>query len=53
LCECLRTGAPHFIPPGFSLGNMRAIEAVLQSIGTNRPVDLPSAMSASVAEEQG
>ncbi len=40
LCECLETSTAHRIPPEFSLGNMRAIDAVLESIQTGQPVDL-------------
>ncbi len=40
ICDCLATNAPHRIPPEFSLGNMRAIDAVHESIRTGRPVDL-------------
>jgi len=40
LCECLEKGASNRIPPEFSLGNMRVIDAVLESIQTGNPVDL-------------
>ena len=42
LCDCLATNTPHRIPPEFSLGNMRTIDAVHQSIRTGNPVDLPA-----------
>ncbi len=42
LCSCLASDRPHRIPPEFSLGNMRTIDAVHESIRSGRPVDLPS-----------
>ena len=41
LCECLEGNASHRIPPEFSLGNMRVIDAVFESIRTGQPVDVP------------
>ena len=41
LCECLDTGRPPLISPEFSLGNMRVIDAVYESMRTGQPVDLP------------
>ena len=41
LCECLDSNAAHRIPPEFSLGNMRVIDAVFESIRTGQPVDVP------------
>ena len=38
LCECLDGHASHRIPPEFSLGNMRVIDAVFESIRTGQPV---------------
>ena len=40
LVECLETNTPHRIPPEFSLGNMRVIDAVYESMKTRKPVDL-------------
>ena len=42
LCNCLATDKPHRIPPEFSLGNMRTIDAVHESIRSGKPVDLPA-----------
>ena len=40
LCECLESGTPHRIPPENSLGNMRVIDAIFESIKTRQPVKL-------------
>jgi predicted dehydrogenase len=40
LCECLETGVPHRIPPENSLGNMRVIDAIFESMGSGQPVGL-------------
>lgn len=40
LCACLSTGGPHRIPGGNSLGNMKVIDAVHESIDSERPVVL-------------
>lgn len=42
LCSCLASDRPHRISPEFSLGNMRTIDAVYESIATGKPVDLPA-----------
>jgi predicted dehydrogenase len=42
LVECLETDTPHRIPAEFSLGNMRVIDAVYESMRTRKPVDLES-----------
>ena len=42
LCSCLASDRPHRISPEFSLGNMRTIDAVYESIASGRPVDLPA-----------
>ena len=42
LCKCLETGLPPRISPEFSLGNMRAIDAIYESMRTGHPVDLPA-----------
>ena len=41
LCECLDTGKRPLISPEFSLGNIRVIDAVYESMRTGQPVDLP------------
>ena len=38
LCDCLETGRPHRIPAENSLGNMRVIDAVHESIDSGKPV---------------
>ena len=40
LCECLETDTPYPISPEFSLGNMRVIDAIYESMRTGLPVDL-------------
>jgi predicted dehydrogenase len=40
LCECLDTGRPYRVSPEFSLGNMRTIDAVNESMRSGEPVDL-------------
>ena len=40
MCQCLATGQPHRIPPADSLGQMRTIDAVYESMATGRSVDL-------------
>ncbi len=40
LCQCLETGAQPFISPEFSLGNMRTIDAVYESIRSGQAVSL-------------
>jgi len=42
LCDCLETDRPNRISPEFSLGNMRTIDAVYESISSGNPVDLPA-----------
>ena len=42
LCECLETNTPYRISPEFSLGNMRAIDAIYESMRTGLAVDLPT-----------
>ena len=37
LCDCLRTGRPHRIPPADSLGQMRALDALYASLRSGRP----------------
>jgi xylose dehydrogenase (NAD/NADP) len=37
LCDCLRTGSPHRIPPADSLGQMRALDALHRSLRTGEP----------------
>jgi predicted dehydrogenase len=41
LCDCLETGTAPLISPDFSLGNMRVIDAVFESMQTGRPTELP------------
>ena len=43
LVECLETNTPHRIPPEFSLGNMRVIDAVYESMKTGNPAEVNSA----------
>ena len=40
VCECLDGSASPRIPPEFSLGNMRVIDAVFESIRTGQPVSI-------------
>ena len=40
VCECLDGNASPRIPPEFSLGNMRVIDAVFESIRTGQPVSI-------------
>jgi predicted dehydrogenase len=40
LCECLDTGRAYRVSPEFSLGNMRTIDAVFESIRSGQPVDV-------------
>jgi predicted dehydrogenase len=40
LCDCLRTGAAHRIPPENSIAQMRVIDAVYESMTTHRSVEL-------------
>jgi xylose dehydrogenase (NAD/NADP) len=38
LCDCLRTGQPHRIPPEDSLGQMRTLDALYASLRAGQPV---------------
>lgn len=38
LCDCLRTGQPHRIPPEDSLGQMRTLDALYASLRSGQPV---------------
>ena len=40
LCDCLRTGAPHRIPPDDSMGQMRTLDALYTSLRQGEPVAL-------------
>ncbi len=40
VCECLDGTVSNRIPPEFSLGNMRAVDAVFESIKTGQPVSI-------------
>ena len=42
ICECLDTDSPPLIAPELSLGNMKIIDAVYESINTHEPVDIPN-----------
>ncbi len=40
LCACLATGQPHRIPPQDSINQMKALDAIAESMATGRVVDL-------------
>ena len=40
LCDCLDTGQPHRIPPENSIGNMKTMDAIYESMRTQQPVDI-------------
>jgi predicted dehydrogenase len=42
LCDCLRTGQPHRIPPADSLAQMRVVDAVYESMRTGAPASVAS-----------
>jgi predicted dehydrogenase len=42
LCHCLETSRPPRISPEFSLGSMRVIDTIYESMRTGQPVDLPT-----------
>ena len=42
VCECLDKDHPPLIAPELSLGNMRVIDAVYESLQTHEPVDIPA-----------
>ncbi len=40
LCDCLKTGAPHRIPPANSIAQMRVIDAIFESMATGKSVGI-------------
>ena len=40
LCDCLRTGAPHRIPPEDSIAQMHVIDAIYESLGSGAAVKI-------------
>jgi len=40
LCQCLATGQPHRISPENSIAQMRVMDAVFESIATERAVEI-------------
>lgn len=40
LCDCLDAGHPHRIPPENSIGNMKTMDAIYESMRTQQPVAL-------------